>query len=127
MLTDPAQIQTTTYAFYKKLFEIHPPSTLRLAEEVWHNSCRMDPADIEELTKPFTEEEVKRVVFDTKEHTAPGPDGGFSVSFYKHCWEIIKGELMELIYDFYLGNSDIAKLNYGVITLVPNVKEVNKC
>ena len=67
------------------------------------------------------------MVFDTKEHTAPGPDGGFSVSFYKHCWEIIKGELMELIYDFYLGNSDIAKLNYGVITLVPNVKEVNKC
>ena len=66
------------------------------------------------------------MVFDMKENTTPCPDG-FSVSFYKHCWEIIKGELMELIHDFYLGNSDIAKLNYGVITLVPNVKEVNKC
>jgi len=50
-----------------------------------------------------------------KENTAPGPDG-FGVSFYKNCWGIIKGKFMELINDFYLGQLDIARLNYGVIT-----------
>ena len=59
-----------------------------------------------------------------KENSAPGPDG-FSVSFYKQCWEVIKGDLMNMINDFYLGNLDLARLNYGVITLVPKVKETN--
>jgi hypothetical protein len=28
---------------------------------------------------------------------------GFGVIFYKECWETIKGELMEMINDFYVG------------------------
>ena len=38
---------------------------------------------------------------------------------------MIKGDLMNMINDFYLGNLDLARLNYGVITLVPKVKETN--
>ena len=98
-VTNPTQIQSTIYSFYKRLFGSQPPSTLRLGEEIWQNKYRLDRSDVEELTKPFTEEEVKRVVFDMKENTAPSPDG-FSVTFYKHFWETIKGELMELIHDF---------------------------
>ena len=98
-VTNPTQIQSTIYSFYKRLFGSQPPSTLRLGEEIWQNKYRLDRSDVEELTKPFTEEEVKRVVFDMKENTAPSPDG-FSVTFYKHFWETIKGEMMELIHDF---------------------------
>lgn len=48
-----------------------------------------------------------------KEKSAPGPDG-FGVSFYKTCWGVIKMELMEMmINDFYLGNLDLTRLNYG--------------
>ena len=75
------------------------------------------------MTKPFTEE-VRKSVFDMKENTAPSPDG-FGVSFYKHCWNVIKGELMGMINDFYLGNLDLARLNYGVITLIPKVMYAN--
>jgi hypothetical protein len=59
-----------------------------------------------------------------KENTAPGPDG-FGVSFYKHCWDTVKPELMKMINDFYLGKLDIARLNYGVITLVPKIRDAN--
>lgn len=80
--------------------------------------------DNEELTKPFTEEEeeeeVKKVIFSMKENSAPGPDG-FGVCFYKNCWGSIKEEIMEMVNDFYLGNLYIARLNYGVITLLPKV------
>jgi hypothetical protein len=59
-----------------------------------------------------------------KENTASGPDG-FGVCFYKSCWEIIKGELMELMNDFYLQNLDVGRLNDGVITLIPKSQEAN--
>lgn len=64
------------------------------------------------------------MVFEIKENTAPGP-GGFGVYFHKNCWDTIKGELMEMINDFCLGNLDINRLNYRVITLIPKVKDVN--
>ena len=67
---------------------------------------------------------MKQVIFDMKENTDPGPDG-FGVTFYKYCWEIIKGDFMDMVNDFYLGNLDIERLNYGVITLVPKVKDAN--
>ena len=67
---------------------------------------------------------MRKVIFDMKEDTAPGPDG-FRVTFYKQCWESIKEELMEMINNFYLGTLDIARLNYGVITLIPKVEEAN--
>lgn len=79
--------------------------------------------DNEYLTKSFTEEEVKKVIFDMKENTTPGPDG-FSVTFYKNCWEIIKDEFMQMVNDFYMGALDIARLNYGV-TLIPKVQDAN--
>jgi hypothetical protein len=73
------------------------------------------------LTRPFTAEEVKKTVFSMKEDSAPGADG-FGVVFYKEGWEIIKGELMRMVNDFYLGNLDMNRLNYGVITLLPKIK-----
>jgi predicted glutamine amidotransferase len=77
------------------------------------------------LTRPFTAEEVKKTVFSMKEDSAPGPDG-FGVVFYKEGWEFIKKELMPMINDFYLGNLDINRLNYGVITLIPKIKGGNQ-
>ena len=59
-----------------------------------------------------------------KENTAPGPDR-FSVTFYEQCWEIVKGDLMRMIHDFYMGELDIDRLNYGVITLIPKVRDAN--
>lgn len=56
--------------------------------------------------------------------SAPSPDG-FGVSFYKQFWGLIKDEVMQLVNDFYLGNLGIARLDYGVITLLPKVKDAN--
>ena len=95
-----------------------------MGEDLWRNNGRLSQADNIELTRPFTEEEVRKVVFDMKDNTAPGPDG-FGVTFYMSCWESIKTEFMEMVNDFYLGALDIARLNYGVITLIPKVEDAN--
>jgi len=104
-----------------KLFGKKNQNTVNLADSVWGDYNRLNELDNTLLTRPFTEEEVKKVVFSMHPDSAPGPDG-FSIAFYRGCWEIIKQDLMNMVNDFYLGKLDIKRLNYGVITLIPKVK-----
>ena len=55
----------------------------------------------------------------------PGPDG-FPAEFYQHFWEVIKGDLMDMFHDLYIGDLPIFSLNFGVITLLPKTQEANK-
>ena len=84
-ITDQKQIRGVIEGFYKKLFGQQPRSTVTLAEGAWSSGGKLEAADNDLLTKPFTKEEVKKAIFDMKENSAPGLDG-FSVTFYKHCW-----------------------------------------
>jgi hypothetical protein len=69
-------------------------------------------------------EEIKEVVMSMKENPAPSPNG-FSVSFFKKFWDIIKGDMLKMFQVFWEDHLDIKRLNFGVITLVPKLKEVN--
>lgn len=93
-----------------------------MGANAWERRGRLSRDDNMELTRPFTEEEVKKVVFSMKENSAPGPDG-FGVAFYKKFWDTIKGGLLEMVNDIYMENLDLARLNFGVITLIPKVQE----
>eukprot|EP00253_Pinus_taeda_P005327 PITA_05327 len=48
------------------------------------------------LTSPATEEEITNIVWSMDPDKAPGPDG-FSIHFYRICWEIIKFDLFRMI------------------------------
>ena len=48
--------------------------------------------DNDSLMSPVTEEEITSIVWSMEPDKAPGPDG-FSVHFYRICWEIIKYDL----------------------------------
>jgi len=76
------------------------------------------------LEKPFVVREVKGAIMDMKVNSAPGPNG-FSPIFFQKFWETIRGEIMDMFQDFWLGKLDIKRLNFGVITLVPKVREAN--
>jgi hypothetical protein len=78
----------------------------------------------ENLIKPFLEEEVKKAIFEMRVDSTPGPNG-FGVQFFKTFWSVVKGDYMAMIHDFHREDLDIKRLNYGVITLVPKVKEAN--
>jgi ribonuclease HI len=48
------------------------------------------------LMSPVTEEEITNIVWSMDPDKAPGPDG-FSIHFYRICWEIIKFDLFRMI------------------------------
>lgn len=83
---------------------------------------KVSKEDKADLTKSFTLEELKTMVFGLKKNKAPGPDG-IPGEFYIHFWDLIKHDLLGLVNDFHKGLIDIDRLNFGVITLIPKTKD----
>ena len=75
------------------------------------------------LTAPFLEKEVFEAISQMKNNKAPGPDA-FLVEFYKRCWHVIKGDLLPMFQDHFLGQLQLFHLNFGTITLLPKKTEV---
>lgn len=82
-------------------------------------------ADNEELTKPFSESEIKVALFQMEKNKAAGPDR-IPIEFYQTCWEFIKDDIIELFNNFHKGVLDVSRLNYGIITLLPKVADASK-
>jgi hypothetical protein len=47
------------------------------------------------LTAEYSEEEVRKAIFQMEHNKAPGSDG-FPTEFYQTFWETIKGDLLDL-------------------------------
>ena len=71
------------------------------------------------MDQPFTEDEIKKVVMELPAQKAPGPDG-FTGTFYKVCWLIIKNDVIAALNSFYdLCVGPLDKLNGANIVLIP--------
>jgi hypothetical protein len=57
-------------------------------------------------------------------NSAPGPNG-LTAAFYKTFWEKVKGPVIEMFDSFYKGELNLSRLNYGMISLIPKLKEAN--
>jgi hypothetical protein len=57
-------------------------------------------------------------------NSAPGPDG-LSATFYKSFYDKVKGPVVEMFEKFYKGKLNLSRLNYGMISLIPKLKEAN--
>lgn len=52
------------------------------------------------MEHPFEEDEIKRVVWSTDDNKAPGPNH-FTMAFFKSCWDVVKGDLMDTNRNFH--------------------------
>ena len=89
---------------------------------MWPESEKLDEDDNILLTGVFTEEVVEKALDSNR---APGPDN-IPAEFYKHCWGFVKNDIMRLFEAFHNNTLDVARLNYGVITLIPKMSGAKK-
>ncbi|XP_071683213.1 uncharacterized protein [Lolium perenne] len=83
-------------------------------------SGRVSGKENDNLMIAFSGEEIDEVFASMKVDTTPGPDG-FSVVFFKHFWHLVKPLILDISNGFALGRVDISRLNFGVLSLIPNV------
>jgi hypothetical protein len=75
--------------------------------------------------RPFSEKEVKEALDQMEKNKAAGPNK-ILIEFYQSCWSIIRFDIMQLFDDFYNQKVDVSRLNYGIITLIPKLREASK-
>jgi hypothetical protein len=65
---------------------------------------------LQELSAPFSTQEIDDVIKYMPVEKAPGPDG-FNGLFLKKCWHIIKDDIYALCFSFYEGKLDLESIN----------------
>jgi hypothetical protein len=100
-------------------------NAFELNSDLWPAEACVSYQENVEMTRSFSEEEIKHALFQMDKNMAAGLDG-FPIEFYQACWHVIKEDMIELFKDFFLGHMDIKRINYGIISLLPKTKEANK-
>ena len=91
-----------------------------------HFEERVTNAMNDELSKPFTSEEVNFALYQMGPLKAPGPDG-LSAGFFQNHWEIVRNEVSQTILDT-LNNGFLPPfLNMTRIALIPKIKKPVVC
>ena len=83
--------------FFSRLYSSSHPRFRGIDGIAWSPIIVNDAKDLE---RPFEEEEVKKVVFDSDGNKSLGLDG-FTLAFFQKCWEEVKSELMLVMNDFH--------------------------
>jgi hypothetical protein len=116
-VSDADGINKIATSYYKDLFGHSVLSNINMSH---CNMNQLSDSDRSCLTAPFSVEEIKKVIFEMKHNSAPGPDG-FPAEFFQTFWDTIQLDIVQLFNDFYKGSLKIERLNYGVVTLLPKV------
>eukprot|EP00253_Pinus_taeda_P016587 PITA_16587 len=74
------------------------------------------------LSREVSLEEVEEAVKEMPNDKALGPDG-FTINFYKACWEIVKLEVWEVVEDSQRSASILKSLNSTFLALIPKEEE----
>jgi hypothetical protein len=111
--------------FYKNLFGPAIDSGIRLEEQIWNTDEIINPEEREIMDRTFSEEEIKNAIDLMESNKAAGPDG-IPAEFYKVCWEIIKIDMMVAFNDFHRHAIDLKRINYGIITLIPQGPDADR-
>ena len=119
-ITGDEKILKHATQFYKELFGPRP--NLKMNPNCWKVSEKVTEAKNEFLTRPFSKEEIKKVVFAMELNMALGLYH-IPIEFYHACWDVANADLCNLFSKLQENKLDLGRLNYDVITLIPKVKE----
>jgi hypothetical protein len=108
--------------YYKNLFRYEPRPNVNIDAEFFSREEKLGAHDREMLENGFSEEEIRRAVFESYSDGAPEPDG-LSFIFYQKFWSVIKQDFIDMFEDFHKGELDLYILNFVLLTVIPKVKD----
>ncbi|XP_071705003.1 uncharacterized protein [Rutidosis leptorrhynchoides] len=96
-VTQPTQVKDMFFQFFKNKFS--PMGQVPICTPS-RNLKRLSSSSADSLTVPFSESDIKDVIWSCGSDKAPGPDG-FSFKFVKYFWEYIKGDIIDFVSEFH--------------------------
>lgn len=111
--------------YYAELFGPPVEYDVHMDPGIWENIVCVSETDNAFLCRPFSENEIKEALWQMESNKAAGPDK-IPIEFYQSCWNFVKCDIAQLFDDFYHQRVDISRINYGINTLLPKIKEASK-
>ena len=119
------QLKSYITNYYKGLFGAPEEGNFSMDESRTDDIPQVSDEENSLLSAPYSEDEVKKAVFQMEHNKAPGPDG-FPAEFYQNFWDIIRSDLLDLFSFLHAGQLELFRLNFGEIILLPKVNEAER-
>lgn len=113
------------HRFYLNLLGVRDSTTFSFDLNSLTTNSSLDSHQSNSLVSHFTLGELKSALWAMKDDSSPGPDG-FGPAFYKKNWNLVKHDLLALLYDFYKSEADLKRINKSHIVLIPKKPGVTK-
>lgn len=109
----------------KKYFQeiLAPVNTEVEGLEQWQLDTKLSKEQMENLVREVADEEIKNVIWSSKEGTTPGLDD-FNLPFFKAAWEIVGKDVTMAIKHFFKAGRLLRETNATFISLIPKTLEV---
>ncbi|XP_073152140.1 uncharacterized protein [Henckelia pumila] len=117
-LDSPVDIQASGVFFFEKLLT-GDPKVLNLAD-LQHIPALVTEEDKNFLLREINEKEILDCIQSLNADSEAGPDS-YSAGFFKHCWTIIKSDLLAAVREFMMGASLPRSISTTTIILIPKV------
>ena len=122
---DPKYILEEMGKFYENLYKARDTQDINttIYNNIANNFPQLNNEEILEMEKEISEDELRNIVYKSKNIKSPGPDG-FSNEFYKIFWTQIKTLLLNLM-KFYRERGELNKAQTnGIITCIPKEEKI---
>ncbi|GJY64314.1 pre-mRNA-splicing factor ATP-dependent RNA helicase DEAH7 [Tanacetum coccineum] len=117
------QIQNVFVSHYNAFLGTQAACDELDSEDLFHKKVS-DLAN-ENMTKPITNEEIKRAMFGIGDDKARGPDG-FTSAFFKKGWDVVGQDICKAVRDFFDNGKLLKEVNHTFLALIPKI-EVSRC
>jgi hypothetical protein len=120
--SDPGIVSNHIVNFYESLFS--EPLSWRPMVDILEFDV-LNAEEVSSLEDPFEEREVREVIKGMDRDKALGSDG-FSLAFFQDCWNVVKGDFMEVFAEFHAQGKFMKNINSTFISLIPKAHEAKE-
>ncbi|KAL0301821.1 UNVERIFIED_CONTAM: putative mitochondrial protein [Sesamum radiatum] len=122
---DKEGIQTLIEQYFGEIFDSCHPCPEDVERGTRFVSIKVDDGMNQSLLQPYTEEEIRKAVFQMAPFKSPGPDGMPPI-FYQFYWNNIKSDVISFVLKFLNNHTLDTSMNKTQIVLIPKCKNPEK-
>lgn len=105
-------IKIHIYEYFRQIFGLSESMRIRFLKKIWAPQINLCQSE-----NDFSEEVVKKAIWDLGQNKATGPDD-FPIFFFRIFWSSIKQDLLNLLRKMNRG-TQLDRLNYSFVTFIP--------
>lgn len=120
--SDPKEVSDILLRYYENIFKTEGFDLEALQEVLASVQPCVSPAMNESLLASYTDEEIKRALFQMHPSKSPGPDG-MSPFFYQKYWDIVQLDVCLAVKTFLISGHLFQDSNFTHLALIPKVKD----